>query len=322
MKYEHIRGIDKEVSRIVCGCAILPMMKGEVVDDLLDQIYAMGVTTFDTAEHYGLSEISLGHWLKSRNMYDKVVVITKGCHPHEDNPVDRVNPEALKHDLDQSLKRLGTDYIDIYMLHRDDPKVEVGPIVEVLNEYHKSGKIGAFGASNWTHQRIAEANAYAKAHDLVPFTVSSPNFGICNQIDDPWGMGGGCVTISGPSNKEAREWYAENHIPVFAYSSLGRGMFSGRVKSSDMEGAKKILDPWAVKGYCYPENFERLARVEKIAAEKHATVPQVALAWIMSQKNLQVFPLVSAPKAEFMKENIKALDIRLTEEEVNWMDLR
>lgn len=125
--------------------------------------------------------------------------------------VSQLNPEALKHDLDQSLERLGTDHIDIYMLHRDDLKVEVGPIVEVLNEYHKAGKIGAFGASNWTHQRIAEANAYAKAHDLVPFTVSSPNFCICNQIDDPWGM--------------------------------GRGMFSGRVKSNDMEGAKKILDP-------------------------------------------------------------------------------
>ena len=78
------------------------------------------------------------------------------------------------------------------------------------------------------------------------------------------------MTISGPSNAEARAWYRDNQIPVLAYSSLGRGMFAGLVKSNDMEGAKKILDPNAVKGYCYPENFERLARAEQLAKEKIA----------------------------------------------------
>ena len=66
------------------------------------------------------------------------------------------------------------------------------------------------------------------------------------------------MTISGPSNAEARAWYRDNQIPVLAYSSLGRGMFAGIVKSDDIEGAKKILDPNAVKGYCYPENLNAL----------------------------------------------------------------
>ena len=64
-------------------------------------------------------------------------------------------------------------------------------MVEILNEYHKAGRIGAFGGSNWTHQRIAEANQYAGEHGLIPFTVSSPNFGLCDQIGDPWGGGPG-----------------------------------------------------------------------------------------------------------------------------------
>ena len=83
-----------------------------------------------------------------------------------------------------------TDYIDIYLLHRDDPAVPASEIVEIFNAMHREGKIGAFGGSNWTHERIQEANAYAKDHGLIPFTVSSPNFGLADQIADPWG--GGC----------------------------------------------------------------------------------------------------------------------------------
>lgn len=318
MKYENLEEIKTPVSRIVFGTALPAMIKGENVNDLLDSIYAEGITTFDTAENYGLSEISLGTWIKERKNRDKIVIISKGCHPYGR---DRVTPEDLKHDIEQSFERLNTDYIDIYMLHRDDLKVDVGPIVEILNEYKKAGKIGRFGGSNWTVERIGQANEYARKHGLIPFTVSEPNFGLCDQIGDPWGGGSGCVTISGPAHQADRSWYAENHIPVFAYSSLGRGMFSGMVKSNDMEGAKKILDPNAVKGYCYPENFERLARVEKIAARKNCTVPQIALAWVLNQ-NFDVFPLVSVPKAEWMASNIEALDIALTKEEIEWLDLR
>lgn len=319
MKYQEIKYVTKPLSKIIFGCAIPSMIQGEDADELLDEVYAQGITTFDTAENYGLSEASLGHWLKNRGNREKVVIISKGCHPYDGR--DRVTPEDLQHDIEQSFERLGTDYIDIYLMHRDDLKVEPGPMVEILNEYHKAGKIGAFGGSNWTHQRIAEANRYAAEHGLVPFSVSSPNLGICNQIGDPWGGGPGCVTISGPSNEEARAWYRDNHIPVLAYSSLGRGMFAGLVKSNDMEGAKKILDPNAVKGYCYPENFERLARAEQLAKEKNCTVPQIALAWIMNQ-DFEVFPLVSARKASRIESNAQALDIKLTKEEVEWLDLR
>ncbi|HBB62047.1 MAG TPA: aldo/keto reductase [Lachnospiraceae bacterium] len=318
MKYENLEDIKTPVSRIVFGTALPAMIKGENVNDLLDSIYAEGITTFDTAENYGLSEISLGTWMKARKNRDKIVIISKGCHPYGR---DRVTPEDLKQDIEQSFERLHTDYIDIYMLHRDDLKVDVGPIVEILNEYKKAGKIGRFGGSNWTVERMEQANEYAYKHGLVPFTVSEPNFGLCDQIGDPWGGGSGCVTISGPAHQEDRDWYAKNDIPVFAYSSLGRGMFSGRVKSNDIEGAKSILDPNAVKGYCYPENFERLARVEKLAASKNRTVPQIALAWVLNQ-DFDVFPLVSVPKAEWMASNLEALDISLSKEEVEWLDLR
>lgn len=312
-----IANVRLPVSRIVFGCACGPMLRGERVHALLDAVYACGVTAFDTAENYGQSEISLGNWIADRGLRERVTVITKGCHPYGR---DRVTPEDLRADLEQSLRRLKTDYIDVYFLHRDDLHVPVGPLVEVLNEYHRAGKIGAFGGSNWTHRRIAEANAYARAHGLRPFGVSSPNFSLANQVADPWGGSAGCVTISGPGQQEARAFYRLENIPVFAYSSLGRGLFSGRVRSGDPEGAKQLLDEGARKGYLDADNFRRLARVEKMAAEKGATVPQIALSWLLNQ-DFTVFPIVSTTSGGRMRENLRALEIPLTPEELRWLDL-
>lgn len=319
MQYQSIKGINKPLSRIIYGCTADAMMRGDDVSELLDEIYALGINTFDTAEHYGLSEVSLGKWITSRKNRDNIVIITKGCHPW--NGMDRLSVECLRQDIEQSFERLQTDYIDIYLLHRDVLEVPVGPIVEMLNEYHKAGKIGAFGGSNWTTERIQKANNYAMKHNLVPFTVSSPNFSLCRQVNDPWGGSAGCVTISGDENKEARQWYRENKIAVFAYSSLGRGLFTGKVKSNEIEKAKKLLGAGPDYAYCQPENFERLARVEKMAAERNLSVSQVALAWLLKQE-INAFPIVSSANALRIAENIKALEIELSEEEAKWLNLK
>lgn len=175
------------------------------------------------------------------------------------------------------------------------------------------------GISNWTHERIQQANEYAYKHNLVPFSVSSPNFGLANQIQDPWG--GGCVTISGAENAQARKWYQENNMPVIAYSSLGRGLFSGKFKSSEAEHASEFMDANAIKGYGYPENFERLKRCEELAERKDATVPQIAMSWIYNQR-MNIFAVVSTTKYERMLENIAALSTKLTEAEMEYLDLR
>lgn len=318
MEYQNIKGIDKLVSRIVYGCTTEAMMKGENVNELLDEIYALGINTFDTAENYGLSEVSLGNWMKERNNREDIVVITKGCHPYDG--VDRMTPEYLRADIEKSFQRLKSDYIDIYLLHRDVLEVPVGPIVEILNEYHKAGKIGAFGGSNWTPERIQEANEYAKEHNLVPFTVSSPNYSLCRQVNDPWGGSAGCVTITGDENAYARQWYRGNQVTVFAYSSLGRGLFSGKVRSDEVEKAKEMMGTGAANAYCHPENFERLARVEKLADLRGVSVSQIALAWLLKQ-DVNAFPIVSASTAERILENVKALEFELTDEEAKWLNL-
>lgn len=329
MKYGSVAHVDKPVSRLVFGTAYPKLFAafrsvyGEAPDfqdrlnaafELLDGVYAQGVNCFDCADHYG--EEPLGEWLQARGLHDKVVILTKGAHHNKWRK--RVTDFDILHDVHNSLAKLKTSKLDIYMLHRDDPEVPVAPIVDVLNRCYDEGKLGVFGVSNWSIPRIQEANDYALKHGMQPFTVASPNFGLAEQVADPWG--GGCTTISGPANRADRAFHAENQIPVFAYSALGRGFFSGRLSAAQPEKANEILEAAAVKGYCCPENFERLRRCELLAKEKGMSVAQIAMAWIFNQKDLDVYALVSCSPAN-MALNIAASETTLSEDECKWLDL-
>ena len=316
MKFGKIQGVNRDISRIVMGTMIINTKEKERSYALLDDAYASGINAFDTAVLYGggESERCLGPWINERGLREKVVVISKGCHPNAEGK--RVTPEALDADIRKSLSQLGFDYIDIYMLHRDDPDVPVGPIVEAFNSHLKAGRIRAFGGSNWRHERIHQANEYARQHGLVPFTASSPNYGLADQVEDPWGAG--CVSISGPRHAIARAWYAKQQMAIFAYSSLGRGLFSGRITR---ENCRETADGACLKAYCHDVNFQRLDRVRELAQKKGATVTQIALAFVLSQP-LNVFALTGAASGEECRANVAALDIRLTPDELAWLDLQ
>jgi aryl-alcohol dehydrogenase-like predicted oxidoreductase len=318
MHYSVIPGATKPVARLILGTMIISAQERERSFALLDAVFELGGNALDTAHVYagGNSERGIGQWMKERGNREQMVIITKGCHHNADRK--RVTPFDLAADLHDSLARLQSDYVDVYLLHRDDPSRPVGPIVEALNEHWRAGKIRAFGGSNWTHERIQAANDYAAAHGLQPFTASSPNYGLAEQVLDPWGPG--CVTLSGSQNAAARAWYQGNQMPVLAYSSLGRGFFSGRVAAGDPEGAKTILDRASLTAYCHDVNFRRLERAAALAAEKGITVPQIALAYIL-RSPLNVFPLVGAASGEEFAQNLAALDLTLREDECAWLNL-
>ena len=317
--YGKIEGVSQPVSRIFLGTASPPFNTGLDGSELLEAALSQGINAIDTARVYGLSENSLGTWLDRPGNREKVVLLSKCGHPAEDG-ARRVCAAEMRRDLEISLEALRTDHIDIYLLHRDDPEVAVGPLMDALNRCVDEGKLGALGVSNWTIPRIEAANEYAAKHNLRPFTVSSPNFGLAEQVCDLWG--GGCVTIAGPENAEARAWYARNSVPVFAYSSLARGLFSGRVKSDDPDSVNTGMDAFGVKGYACDANIERLRRCEIMAAQKGLTVPQVAMAWLFNQRALDVYALVSTSRPENMRDNIAASEVALTDAECAWLDLR
>lgn len=316
MKYSEIPYVKKPVSRIIFGTSMSPFLDNKDGFEILDAMLELGVTTFDTARCYLGAEESFGRWIQARQNRDRIVILSKCGHPGLLGN-KRVSEKEMRKDLKKSLSCLQTDYIDIYVLHRDDPAVPAGEIVEIFNSFYAEGRIGAFGGSNWTYERIEAANEYAYKKNLIPFTVSSPNFGLADQMEDPWG--GGCVSISGPGKKPARQWYKKTQMPVIAYSSLGHGLFSGKLKSNDLSRAAQILDPNGMKGYGYKENFERLRRCEEMAEEKKVSVAQLAMAWIFS-RSLNVFAVVSTSKKERMADNIQALHITLSEEECVYLD--
>ncbi len=142
---------------------------------------------------------------------------------------------------------------------------------------------------------------------------------MAEQIQDPWG--GGCLSISGAENEKVREWYAERNMSVFAYSSLARGLLSGKMKSSESAEASRFFDRPAVLGYCHPRNFERLKKVEYLAGKKGYGTAQIALAWLLNQ-NVNTFPIVGCRTSARLEENAAALQIRLTSNELQWLDLQ
>ena len=313
--YGTIPGVEKPVSRIFFGTALFPIMMGNHAHALFDAVFAQGINAFDCARGYGMAENVLGSWMKDRGNRDKIVLLTKCGNAGPDGV--HIDRQVIETELQTSLAALQTNYIDIFLLHRDDPKTPVSEIIDTLNECVQQGKIRVFGASNWTYSRIQEANAYAKSKNLQGFSVSSPNYGLAEQVEDPWG--GDCITLTGAVNAEAREWYTQTQLPVLAYSSLGRGFLSGKFKSFDYKTAKTVMDPFAQKGYLHPCNMERLARAEHLAENKGSTVAQIAMQYLFSSSR-NVYALVSTTDPGRMRDNIAAACNPLLTQEANWLE--
>ena len=316
MRYGTLPGLEKPVSRLVQGTVMVSSAEAERSFRLLDEVYALGCTAFDTAHVYGDgdNERTVGRWVRERGLRDEVVIIAKGAHHNADR--NRVTPFDITADLHDSLARFGFDEIDLYVLHRDDLAVPVGPIIDVLNEHQRSGKVRAFGASNWSQARFEEANRYAAEHSLTPFAVSSPNFSLAEQVQEPWP---GCVSIGGPSGEAARAWYQEQGTPLLTWSSLAGGFFSGRFRRDNLDSFESYLDKLCVSSYCYEENFERLERAEKLAREKGVSLPQLALAYVTSQP-LDIYALVGCNSGAEFEANLGALNLQLSEEECRWLE--
>lgn len=316
MLYGSVRGLDKQVSRLVQGTVMVRSDCWESSVELLDAVFALGGNTFDTAHVYGQgdNERTFGRWVNDRGLREQVVIIGKGAHHNQDR--QRVTPFDITADIHDSLARLRTDYIDLYLLHRDNPSVAVGPIVEVLNEHLAAGRIRAFGGSNWSQSRIQAANEYAAAHGSVPFAVSSPNFSLAIQFKEPWDN---CVSLTGEENEGVRRYYRETQMPLFTWSSLAGGFFSGRFRPDNLDTFTAYLDKLCVHSYCYDENFARYGRAEELAHKHGVSVPQLALAYVLSQP-WNVFTLVGCANGAEFAANAVALELQLTGQELAWLE--
>ena len=316
MQYGNVPGVDKQISRLVQGIIQVNSKDEAEGFALLDAVWEQNINAFDTARVYGDKDAFLGKWLNARGLRDEAVVIAKGA--HHSGLRKRVTPYDIGSDLHDTLAAMQTSYVDVFMLHRDDPEYPVEPIVDALNHFHKEGKIKAFGGSNWTTERIQAANDYAQKNGLIGFACSSPNFSLAEQLKEPWG---GCVTISGVKGEAERRWYRERNFPLFTWSSMAGGFLSGRYRRDNLDTFAEGLDKLAVDCYASEENFQRLDRLQELGAAKGLTVPQMAVAYILSYP-LNIFALVGAAAPDEAKANVQAMETKLTEAEMAYLDLR
>ncbi len=303
MLYGSLPNITKKISRLVMGVDNQRTMPHAMT--MFDAFYEQGGNTFDTAFIYGggVMEPLLGHWIKIRNLRNEVVVIAKGGHTPE------CNPPALVRQLTKSLERLQTDYTDIYIMHRDNPEIPVGEFVDVLNQQVKAGRIKAFGGSNWSLQRIEEANNYAKKHNLQPFSLVSNNFSLARMVEAVWG---GCIAASDPAS---RTWLTKAQFPLFAWSSQARGFFTDRAHKD-----KSLNDEEMNRCWYSDDNWQRRDRVLELAKKKNVLPISIALAYVLRQP-FPTFALIGPRTLEELRTSLPALNIELTATEVEWLNL-
>ncbi len=300
MKYGTVAGVDKQVSRLVMGVDNQHSLShaATVFDDFVER----GGTTFDTAYIYGggYGEKLLGQWIKTRGNRDEVVVIGKGAHtPHCD-------PASITRQLEESLERLQTDHVDLYLMHRDNEDIPVGEFVDVLDEHFRAGRFKAFGGSNWSLERFDEANAYAAANGKQPFTLLSNHLSMARAYDVPWA---GCRHVS---DDESQAWLRDRQVALFPWSSQARGFFTGRAKPEDRS------DEELVRCFYSDENFRRLDRARELAAAKGVEPTAIALAWLLHQP-YPVFPLIGPRHISETRTSTPGLTVSLSDEEVAYL---
>ena len=297
-----IAGVTKPVSRLVMGVDNQHAMPHTQV--MFDDFFEQGGNTFDTAHIYGggTCERVLGQWVRDRGLREQVVILDKGAH------TPFCTPQDLTSQLRESLDRLGTDYLDIYMMHRDNPEVPVGEFIDVLNEHVRAGRMRAFGGSNWSIRRVEEANAYAKARGLAGFAAVSNNFSLARMVSAVWD---GCIQASDP---ESRAWFTRTQLPLMPWSSQARGFFTDRAAPDDLSDAE------LVRCWYSQDNFRRRERACEMARKRGVLPIQVALAYVLRQP-FPTFPLIGPRTLTETRTSVPAFDIELSPEDLAWLNL-
>jgi aryl-alcohol dehydrogenase-like predicted oxidoreductase len=306
MRIISIPGVPNPVSQLVMGSMMLTEENIEEAVRLLDAYIATGGNSFDTAHAYGHSTMrAIGIWMQERKNRSGLTIIGKGAHP--DQLGSRMTRQAMNQDLDESLDALMSDYVDVFMLHRDDPYIPVGEILETLQELLESKRCLAIGVSNWKTARIEEANDYAAANGLTGFCLNSPNLSLAKPNEPRW-------RDAVSADQAYAAWHERVQLPLLSWSSQAGGFFTGRFSPDKRE------DPDAVRVYYNEGNWERYRRANLLAERKGCDANQVALAFVLHQR----FPtcaIIGPNSVAELQSSVKALEVSLAPEEVSWLDL-
>jgi aryl-alcohol dehydrogenase-like predicted oxidoreductase len=267
---------------------------------IYDRYVELGGNIVDMSHCYGKGACAsaLGRWFKERSLgHEDVMLFEKGCHPYGS---PRVTPEFMQSDLDEELAALGRERVEFWTFHRDDPAFPVEPLVEKAASLTKEGKVGFWGGSNWTVERIQDWNRAAAAGHGPAMTHNNPNLSLATVNEPMWED---CLTI----DQEGKDWHEKTQFPLFSWSSTGGGWFA-RVESQDVN-----------RVYNNPVNQGRRERLEEMAKAKDALPVQIALAYTLSHP-FPVWALVGPHTVQQMDELAAGAAMRLTPAEMAWLE--
>lgn len=277
---------------------------------LLDAFLDAGCNFVDTADGYsrwveghqgGESETIIGEWFASRGNRDKVVLATKiGC---DMGPGRRgLSRQRIISGVEDSLRRLRTDYIDLYQTHFDDEDTAVAETLEAYDTLVKAGKVRVIGASNMRIERLQESLATALAQDLPRYETLQPEYNLCERQSFESTFAPVC---------------AKEQIGVIPYFSLAAGFLTGKYRSqADLEGRARAA---RAGRYVNERGFRILDAVDGVAADLGVKPAQVALAWLMARPTVAA-PIASATSLEQLAELVGALSVKLSSEAMVKLD--
>ena len=267
----------------------------------------LGINFFDTADMYslGASEEILGRALRDFSSRDKVVIATKVYNPMNDDPNGRgLGRKHIMHAVDDSLRRLGTDYIDLYQIHRFDYESSMEETMEALHDVVKAGKARYIGASSmWTWQFV-KMQYLADRHGWTRFVSMQNHYNLVYREEE----------------REMIPYCREEGIGIIPWSPFARGFLAGN-RSSDRSGetTRSRSDDYAHKMYYGPSDFAVVEKLTEIASRRGVSNAQIALAWMLSRPGITA-PIVGATKMHHLEDAAAAVSLNLEQSEIEGLE--
>jgi aryl-alcohol dehydrogenase-like predicted oxidoreductase len=311
MEYVNLGSTGLQVSRICLGCMTYGskrwrewVLEEEEGRPFLRRALELGINFFDTADMYslGVSEEILGRALKDFGpSRDRVVIATKLFNPMGDDPNQRgLSRKHVRHAIDDSLRRLGTDYVDLYQIHRFDYATPIEETLEALDEVVKAGKALYLGASSMFAWQFAQMLYTADAMGLARFVTMQNHYNLVYREEE----------------REMMPLCREEGIGIIPWSPLARGFLAGNRRKEDFgETLRSKTDEYAKGLYYQASDFAVVERVGEIARKRGVPNAQVALAWVLQQPGV-TSPIVGASKMSHLEDAVAALSVKLDEAEL------
>jgi aryl-alcohol dehydrogenase-like predicted oxidoreductase len=313
MNYVNLGGSGLKVSRLCLGAMtygspewrdwVLPESEGRL---FIRRALDLGINFFDTADMYsrGASEEVLGRALRDMARREQVVIATKVFYPMGDGPNDRgLSRKHIFDAIDASLRRLGTDYVDLYQIHRLDPETPIEETLDALNDLVRAGKVRYIGASSMFGWQFMKALALSDRHGWSRFVSMQNHYNLVYREEE----------------REMLPLCRAEGIGVIPWSPLARGFLAGNRQPGGGGTTRSKSDVFAHKMYYQESDFQIVERVVALASDRGVAPAQIALAWVLRQPAVTA-PIVGASRMEQLEQAAGALDLVLTDAECRTLE--